>query len=232
MCSIAAAGLAISAASTAATIYQQQQVAKANDSAQSAAAQTSAAARRAELTRQDELRAERQAVADQNLAETGAAGTADRLADATTSREATAAEAPTTAPQIFTTGSPVVGNAITAQVAKGLNEARGRLAARARLSAYDDVAADEARMRTLAGSAFEALKSMSSGSMGAYQGEAQQPVTPAQASPLPQIGIIAGNAIAANPNTIRSWATGTTRPTDQLAAHLTDRMGAVWGTGG
>jgi hypothetical protein len=237
MCSIAAAGLALSAASTAATIYQNQQVARANNDQQEAAAQRASTARQAELARQDGLRQERAAVADQNLAATGAEGTAERLADATADRTSATGEVPLVVGEgdiapVQTTGNSVVGNAITAEVAKHLGQARQRLAARARLSAYDDVAADEARMRTLSGSAFEALKSMSAGSTGVYGSESSIPagqVTPGAGSELAQAGILAGNAVAANPATVGSWLNGTTRPADQLAGALTDRVANLWG---
>lgn len=232
MCDVATAGLALTAASTAYTMQQQRQAASAAASAQNDAAANASRARQQEQLRQDELRRRRQEVADADLEKTGATGTADRLAEATAAREDAVNEVPLTVgegvPQVFTSESPVVGGAITSQVAKALTDARGRLAARARLSAYDDVAADEARMRTLSKSAFEALQSMSQGSLGAYGSEAAiRPGTVTPGDNIGPAGVLIGSAIASNPNTVKSWFTGETRPTDQLASRLTDRLGTV-----
>jgi hypothetical protein len=234
MCSPAAAGLAISAAGTAYQIMQQQQAVSAANKANDEAAARSSSARRAELARQDTLRAERQGIAEQNLRETGAAGTQENLSEAEAARMATVDQTPTTVgaggvPQIYSTpNSTVAGDAITAQVAKDLGEARTRLAAKARLASYDDVAAAEARMRTLSKSAFEALNSMAQGSLGVAGSEGAVPAnTPNPANPYGQTAILAGNLIASNPSQINAWATGTQRPTDQLADALTSRLATV-----
>jgi len=229
MCTIALAGLALTAASTAATMYQQQAVQSANNDAHEAADRQRAEARREELTRQDELRGRRAEVANANLAATGAAGTAGTQAEAEAARLANAATVPTTAggdvPQIYSTPGAITGDVVTAGVAKGLGEARDRLAARARLDAYGDVDNEQKRMRALSSSAFDALSSMSKGSMGVYGSESTlKPAQETADTSLGQAGVLAGNYLTANPSQISNWITGTKSPTDQLAEAINARL--------
>jgi hypothetical protein len=230
MCSVGLAGLAVAAAGTAATMYQQQQVASQNNDAIEAANQQRTQERTAELARQDEIRQKRGEVAAVNLDAVSAAGNAKTQADAEAARLAQAGTVPTTVgesdvPQIYTNPGAITGGIVTGDVAKGLGEARERLAANARLDAYGDVGQEEKRMRSLSASAFDALSSMSKGSLGVYGSEtAQKPVLDTADTSLGQGGILVGNYLSANPNSVKNLITGDTSNTQKLAEQLNSRL--------
>ena len=79
-------------------------------------------------------------------------------------------------------------------------------------------------MRKMSGSALEALQSMGQGSLGVYGQEANlRPGTVTADTGLGQAGIVAGNWVASNPSRIQSWATGESRPVEQVAEALQAR---------
>jgi len=234
MCSVGLAGLAVAAAGTAATMYQQQQVASQNNDALEAANAQRSQARTEELTRQDDIRRQRGEISDANLAATGAAGNAQTQADAEAARLAAANTVPTSVggdvPQIYTTPGAITGGIVTADVAKGLGEARNRLAARARLDAYGDVGNEEKRMRGLSASAFDALSSMSKGSMGVYGSESSlKPNLETADTSIGQGAVLAGNYLTSNPVGVKNLFSGETSNTVKLAEQLNARL--LSGTG-
>jgi hypothetical protein len=210
-------------------MYQQQQVASQNNDALDAANKQRAQARQEELTRQDDIRRQRGEISDANLAATGAAGNAQTQADAEAARLASANTVPTSVgtdvPQIYTTPGALTGGIVTADVAKGLGEARDRLAARSRLAAYGDVGQEEKRMRSLSASAFDALSSMSKGSMGVYGSESSlKPNLETADTSAAQAGVLAGNYLMAKPQDVKNFITGETSNTTKLAEALNARL--------
>jgi hypothetical protein len=225
---IALAGLLASAAGTAYTVNEQQNTAKRNQQASDEAAARSAAARRDERVRQEALQRERQGVVDETLQAVSGDGAREAQAQAEEERLATAARVASATPeaagaQIYTsTGAGEnIRNIMTAEVSRRISDAREDLASRARLAAYSDVASAEARRRSAAQSALEALGSMGRGSLSVAQIEGGIPAglsTPNTA--LGQGLVVGGNLATSTANRTGSWITGTPTGSDQLAAAI------------